>query len=351
METLAVLSLIPTVAFVTSMLMCWLAMRFLGVDRPTLGRAALVTVGGLFVVLSWYVFLIWIRYVSLEYVFLDFGVYFVWMLILSPVFAWIIAHLARTRWRCGFVILFFQLLGCAFGLGLSGFLLNISLVKTMEVKRGRGAMAPTLVGEHWRTTCPHCGEVAIQPVDGRLMEREIEGRRVRLHAITCSSCGKYATTEVAPFDPERIFLDEPGKRIQKEADQIVINALYKPRRWDIIAFRLQDDPNNFTELSRLAGMPGETVFVDDGDLWVNGERQPLPESVGKWKYTMLDPERGAMRASREWPMTLGPNHYFVLGDFAWDGDDSRLWGAVETTNVVGVVSLRSWPPSRWAILR
>jgi type IV secretory pathway protease TraF len=55
------------------------------------------------------------------------------------------------------------------------------------------------------------------------------------------------------------------------------------------------------------------------------------------------------REPRSWD--LGPDDFFVLGDFTAASSDSRDWGPVPRANLVGVATVIYWPPSAWRILR
>jgi type IV secretory pathway protease TraF len=109
------------------------------------------------------------------------------------------------------------------------------------------------------------------------------------------------------------------------------------------------------------GLPGETVAIREGAVWIDGKKQALPDSCNGLEY--LDQIEGwptALWGSKAKPATLGPDEYFVLGDFSARSKDSRLWEkgapghppyAVPASYVVGVVTHIYWPPNRCCILR
>ena len=90
-------------------------------------------------------------------------------------------------------------------------------------------------------------------------------------------------------------------------------------------------------LKRIVGLPGETVRIVDGLLFVDGKhtREPylgeLPSSVGLGEI--------------EW--TLGASEYLVLGDNRAHSTDSRHFGPVARSDINARVRLRCWPPLRF----
>ena len=103
-----------------------------------------------------------------------------------------------------------------------------------------------------------------------------------------------------------------------------------PDRGDVIVFRPPTDPSH-DFVKRVMGIPGDTVEVRDGLVFVNG--QALEESA----YTAAPP-------SYQWgPVSVAPQHYFVLGDNRNGSRDSHDFGQVHVSSIVGKVILR-WLP-------
>lgn len=77
---------------------------------------------------------------------------------------------------------------------------------------------------------------------------------------------------------------------------------------------------------RLVGLPGETVHIEDGAVWINGNRVEHPETIHGLNYVSEFPRmRVDLVGSKERPAVLGNDEYFVLGDFSPVSMDSRLW--------------------------
>ena len=87
----------------------------------------------------------------------------------------------------------------------------------------------------------------------------------------------------------------------------------------------------------MIGLPGEQVSEHDGYIFIDGKRLNEP-------YVdpgMRDHETGT------WPR-IAANHYFFLGDDRAHSCDSRTWGTVPRSNLIGPVIVTYWPPNRWA---
>lgn len=130
-------------------------------------------------------------------------------------------------------------------------------------------------------------------------------------------------------------------------DSVIVDKLsYRfgtPERYDIIVFRyLRQDDTYY--IKRIIGLPGETVQIIDGYVYINGERL---ESDIYGNDVMLS----AGRASE--PITLGEYEYFVLGDNRNGSSDGRseLVGNVTRSQIVGKAFVRIWPLTDFTLLK
>ena len=108
---------------------------------------------------------------------------------------------------------------------------------------------------------------------------------------------------------------------------------HPPRRGDIVVFRYPPNPKR-TLIKRVIGLPGETVSVHDGQVYINGI--PLPEP-----YIAASPHYVAP------PVTVGEGQIYVLGDNRNNSNDSHAWGLLNDDLLVGKVVWRYWPLSRF----
>ena len=120
----------------------------------------------------------------------------------------------------------------------------------------------------------------------------------------------------------------------KDGDRLVLarfdrGAEFDVKRGDIVLFRYPKDPEKMY-LKRLVGLPGETVEVRGGRVFVNGEELAEP---------YVDPKLNEARDSQP-PVFVEPRHYYVLGDNRDNSADSRIWGLVPERYVIGKVAGR-----------
>ena len=127
-------------------------------------------------------------------------------------------------------------------------------------------MAPTLMGRHKDLVCEKCGcsyqVSASEEVDseGSRLRNMENGQNVKVAAGTCPMC-RYTATD----------LGDEKKYPSYNGDRILVGKfayeLAEPQRWDVIVFKYPGDaPINF--IKRLIGLPGETVRIENGDIWV-----------------------------------------------------------------------------------
>jgi signal peptidase I len=140
------------------------------------------------------------------------------------------------------------------------------------------------------------------------------------------------------------------------SDRVLVNRLAydfgSPHRGQIVVFRApaaanrcQDGDGGTTFVKRLIGLPGETVREDDhGFIWI---RRPRASAWMRLKEPYLSPSTrlaDTAHFGQSWPVPDG--EYFMLGDNRAESCDSRTWGAVPRSNLVGPVIFTYWPPGR-----
>ncbi|OGZ61096.1 MAG: signal peptidase I [Candidatus Spechtbacteria bacterium RIFCSPLOWO2_01_FULL_43_12] len=107
-----------------------------------------------------------------------------------------------------------------------------------------------------------------------------------------------------------------------------------PERGSVIIFKFPGNPSVFY-IKRIIGLPGETITIRDGEVIIKNEQSP-EGFVLEEKY-IKEPFSDDMN------VVLGDGEYFVLGDNRNASHDSRRWGALHESFIVGRVFLRAWP--------
>ncbi|QJT09774.1 signal peptidase I [Oceanidesulfovibrio marinus] len=115
---------------------------------------------------------------------------------------------------------------------------------------------------------------------------------------------------------------------------IALIEFSEPERGDIIVFEYPKDPSE-DFIKRVIGAPGDTVEVRNKDVYVNGEKLDEP-------YVQhTDPHFQTMRDNMA-PRTVPEGKYFVMGDNRDESLDSRFWGFVDKSAVVGKAWMIYW---------
>jgi signal peptidase I len=122
---------------------------------------------------------------------------------------------------------------------------------------------------------------------------------------------------------------EPG-------DRVVCSAAVKPRAGSIVVFK---DPLRRLPalISRVVAVGGQSVDLVGGQLVVNGKVVSEP-------YVMDRPtEPGTVTL----PVTLPPDTYWLMGDNRTNSGDSRFFGPVPASSIIGGATVRYWPLARY----
>lgn len=111
-------------------------------------------------------------------------------------------------------------------------------------------------------------------------------------------------------------------------NRIVYDAT-APKRGDIIVFKPKGNENSHYYIKRIIGLPGETVQILEGEIYIDGEK--LEEDYGVSEIT--DPGIAAEE------IELAGDEFFVLGDDRENSEDSRMAdvGAVKRSYIYGKV--------------
>ena len=130
-----------------------------------------------------------------------------------------------------------------------------------------------------------------------------------------------------------------------QRDRVLVNKLsyhfHDVHRGDIVVFKRppgETDPKIKDLIKRVIGLPGETVEGRDGQILIDGRF--LKES-----YTAKGSPMSDFPARR-----IPKDHYFVMGDNRGNSKDSRVFGPIAKSLIVGRAFIRVWPISKITLL-
>ena len=159
---------------------------------------------------------------------------------------------------------------------------------------------------------------------------------------------KYAVIAIIIVVPFRIFIAQPyivdGSSMDptfKDGDYLVVDQLSKrfeePKRESVLIIRYPRDPSRFF-IKRLIAFPGERVEINEGVVTIFNDQNPQGLILGG-SYIVYEKEEN-------FSTILGENEYFVMGDNRAGSSDSRIWGPLPKTNIIGKPILRLLPLSQ-----
>ena len=142
---------------------------------------------------------------------------------------------------------------------------------------------------------------------------------------------------VSKFDYSSTWLCLPwqSKEAKEKAPRITFGG--NPQRFDVVICRYPGrGDTNFVK--RVVGLPGDTIELKEGYLYVNGEKYDEPYINDEYRSGPLN-----TMSAREVP----EGKYFVMGDHRNNSNDSRSVGAIDRDMIVGHVRQVVYPFSDW----
>lgn len=118
-----------------------------------------------------------------------------------------------------------------------------------------------------------------------------------------------------------------------------------PKLGDVIVFKSPADPNK-DFIKRVIGIPGDTILIKDGEVYVNGIR--LDESAYLNSFVKTSP--GSFIKEGE-DVRTKEDEFFVLGDNRPNSSDSREWGLVSKKSIIGKSLFVYWPPRSMGFIK
>lgn len=120
--------------------------------------------------------------------------------------------------------------------------------------------------------------------------------------------------------------------------------LRNPERGDVIVFK---SPKNkdIDYIKRIIGLPGDTLVVRNNEVFVNDVL--VPENYISAKTNLWD---GGFLIENT-PITIPPDHYFVMGDNRPRSSDSREFGTITVDDIIGYVFYRYLPADKMGVIK
>lgn len=140
---------------------------------------------------------------------------------------------------------------------------------------------------------------------------------------------KGASMEPTFYDHEYLIVDE------------ITYRLHQPQRGDVVVFRYPRNPQEYF-IKRVIGLPDEKVQIKDNNIFIFNKEHP----EGFALVENYIPAEVKTYSLMEDAIALGKNEYYVLGDNRNSSKDSRSFGPVNKSFVIGRVLFRGWPFDR-----
>lgn len=137
-------------------------------------------------------------------------------------------------------------------------------------------------------------------------------------------------------------------------DRVLVNKLsyrlHDVNRSDIIVFERPPSENSSSIpnlIKRVVGLPGESVAFDGGSVYINGNKLEEPYlPAGTQTIASNTPNKCPLQS----PCIVPEGDVWVLGDNRGDSKDSRYFGPVEQTTIVGRAFVNVWPLGRFGLM-
>lgn len=126
-------------------------------------------------------------------------------------------------------------------------------------------------------------------------------------------------------------------------EYVLVNKLaylfHGPSRGDVIVFHWPKDPTQ-DFIKRVIGLPGDKITWTNDSILVNGVKLANEPYISAPLNPNIPPV----------PIVLSSDQYFVMGDNRPYSSDSRSWGPVPKSYIIGKATVIFWPLSNWEVI-
>jgi signal peptidase I len=136
----------------------------------------------------------------------------------------------------------------------------------------------------------------------------------------------------------------PGFNVIPSMHLFTVNSFKELARGDVVVFRYPLKREQFF-IKRIIGLPGEKVKIEDGVITIFNSQHPDGFVLDEDKYLSK-----SLVTTGTINVALDDQNYFVLGDNRQASHDSRAWGPLPKSDMIGKVLIRAWPITKAGIL-
>jgi signal peptidase I len=160
----------------------------------------------------------------------------------------------------------------------------------------------------------------------------------------------FAMLVFRPYIAEAFFMPTAGMSPTiVPGDRFLVDKLRRPERWDLVAFRHSEAHGTFVYCKRVVGLPGDRLQFNGGNVFLNGRMLSAPQVVAGQYWAKVGHRIGLYEEGQT--IQVGSDEIFVIGDNVPISADSRVWGPIKLSDVVGVAEFKYWPPHRMGMLQ
>lgn len=156
----------------------------------------------------------------------------------------------------------------------------------------------------------------------------------------------YIVVYIYLFMPTSVIGSSMEPNLHNRDRLIVDKVSYRfkqPERGDIVVIKSPKNPD-IDYIKRLVGLSGDTILIKEGKVFINGVL--LPEDFVTSATNVWD--QGYIRENQ--PFIVPNDYVFVMGDNRERSSDSREFGPIPISSIVGQVPLRYYPPDKFGLL-